>query len=92
MIKHNVLALATAALVAGIAVPAFANTDSISDSTFYSTDEVDSDYTLLRLHEKGIKAVAAEEWNGLVRAFVTQDDGREVMQLFDADTLSPVQL
>ena len=92
MIKHSVLALATAALVAGIAVPAFANTDSISDSTFYSTDEVDSDYTLLRLQEKGINAVSVEEWNGLVRAFVTQEDGREVMQLFEADTLSPVQL
>ena len=92
MIKNSVLALATAALVAGAALPAFANTGSISDDTFYSTDEVDSDYTLLRLKEKGIDAVSVEEWNGLVRAFVTQDDGREVMQLFDADTLTPVQL
>lgn len=95
MIKNSILALTTAALVAGIAVPTFAAqapSDSNDVDKSYLTDEVANDYTLLRLHEKGINATSIEEWNGQVRAFVTQEDGTQAMQIFDADTLTPVGL
>lgn len=98
MIKNSILALTTAALVAGVALPSFAAT-SIADTTTnsevdtsYLTGEVANDYTLLRLHEKGINATAVEDWNGLVRAFVIKEDGTQAMQLFDADSLAPVGL
>lgn len=93
MIKNSLLALTTAALVAGVALPSFAAPAPVNDiDNSYLTDEVANDYTLLRLHEKGINATSVEEWNGLVRAYVTKDDGSQAMQLFDADTLAPVQL
>lgn len=95
MIKNSILALTTAALVAGVALPSFAAPIPVEASdvdTSYLTDKVANDYTLLRLQEKGVKATAIEEWNGLIRAFVVQDDGTQAMQFFDADSLAPVQL
>jgi len=92
MIKNTMLALTAFALVAGAAAPSFAATslDDINTDKSYLTDEVANDYTLVRLHEKGINATSVEDWNGLVRAFVTKEDGTQAMQLFDADTLAPV--
>lgn len=95
MTKNSILALATAALVAGATLPAFAapapvDADDVDNS--YLTDEVANDYTLLRLHEKGINATSIEEWNGKIRAFVVQEDGTQAMQIFDADSLAPVGL
>ena len=93
MTKNRILALTTAALVAGIALPAFAASpasDSADSDKGYLTGEVANDYTLLRLKEKGINATSVEDWNGLVRAFVTKEDGTQAMQLFDADSLAPV--
>lgn len=95
MTKNSILALATAALVAGAALPAFAAPAPVESSDTdksYLTDEIANDYTLLRLHEKGINAASIEEWNGKIRAFVVQEDGTQAMQLFDADTLAPVGL
>lgn len=97
MIKNSILALTTAALVAGVALPTFAApapapVETSDVDTSYLTDEVANDYTLLRLHEKGINATSIEEWNGKIRAFVVQDDGTQAMQLFDADSLAPVGL
>lgn len=95
MIKNSILALTTAALVAGLAMPAFAATlESSPNDTdkSYLTGEVANDYTLLRLQEKGINATSVEDWNGLVRAFVIKEDGTQAMQLFDADSLAPVGL
>lgn len=94
MIKNSILALTTAALVAGVALPAFAAQapDETDNDNGYLTGEVANDYTLLRLHEKGINATSVEDWNGLVRAFVTKEDGTQAMQLFDADSLAPVGL
>jgi hypothetical protein len=95
MIKNSLLALTTAALVAGLALPVFAAPAPVESSdvdTSYLTDEIANDYTLLRLHEKGINAASIEEWNGLVRAYVIQDDGTQAMQFFDPDTLAPVGL
>jgi hypothetical protein len=95
MTKNSILALTTAMLVAGATLPAFAApapTDSIDNDKSYLTGEVANDYTLLRLQEKGIKATSVEDWNGLVRAFVVNEDGSQAMRLFDADSLAPVGL
>lgn len=92
MIKTFTLALTTAALVAGAALPAFADTNANETDKSYLTGEVANDYTLVRLQEKGINASSVEDWNGRVLAFVIKDDGTQAMQLFDADTLAPVAL
>ena len=64
MIKTFTLALTTAALVAGAALPAFADTNSNETDKSYLTGEVANDYTLVRLQEKGINASSVEDWNG----------------------------
>lgn len=99
MIKNTVIALVAAASLAGLAAPAFAETDTSIGLDDFATEQQDlSDYEtatqliLVRLQEKGINATAVEDWGGLIRAFVTQEDGRQVMQLFTPDTLEPVAL
>jgi hypothetical protein len=77
MIKNSILALVATAAIAGAAMPAMAA-------------GFDDDYVLYQLQSKGIAAQSVEEWGSKVRAFVSIDDGRTVMQLFDADTLAPV--
>lgn len=94
MTKNAITALVTAALIAGVATPSFAATTATSDESdkSYLTDEVANDYKLIRLQEQGIKATSIDEWNGLLRAFVTLEDGKQAMRFFDPDTLAPVQL
>jgi hypothetical protein len=52
-------------------------------------DRWDADEVLRRLQQQGVAAMSVEECNGLVRACV-EADGQQVMQYFDADTLTPV--
>lgn len=89
MIKNTIIALVAAASLAGVAAPAFASTEaSITDNT----PAFDADFVLVRLHDQGVKATNVEEWGDLVRAYVTQDDGTQVMKFFTTDTLTPVSL
>ncbi len=83
MIKKSVIAVATAAALAGVAIPAMA---------IESTASFDADYVLYQLQSQGVTATAVEEWGTVLRAFVTTADGRQVMQYFDASTLQQVQL
>jgi hypothetical protein len=80
MIKKSVVALATVAAMAGIALPAMASE---------STSGFDADYVLSELQAQGVNASRVEEWGTLVRAFVTTADGRQVMQYFEPVTLKP---
>ena len=99
MIKNTVIALVAAASLAGIAAPAFAESNTafgvddfngeLSDQSGYETA---AQNILSRLQDKGINATAVENWGGLVRAYVTLEDGRQVMQLFAPDTLNQVTL
>ena len=44
------------------------------------------------LHDLGVNTSGVEEWGGMVRAWVPNENGGTSMQLFDADTLQPVSL
>jgi hypothetical protein len=57
-----------------------------------SAYETSAQNILSRLHDQGVNATSVEEWGGLVRAFVTQDDGRQVMQFYTPGTLQQVAL
>jgi hypothetical protein len=91
MLKNTVIALVAAATVAGAAVPAFADTEGL----FHGSQEFQqftADSIVARLQAQGVNATAVEEWSGLVRAYVTLEDGRQVMQLFTPGSLEPVAL
>jgi hypothetical protein len=85
MIKTSLIALAAAASVSLAALPAVAE-----DSIFGSGDQ---DLTKARivaeLKNDGVNVSSIEEWSGYVRAYVTLEDGRQVMRFFEPDTLQP---
>ena len=87
MIKNTVIALATAATLAGIAVPAIAAPAAApeDDSSF------DSDYVLAELAAKGIDAWRVEEWgSSYIVAFTTNAEGAQTMIYLDPATLNVV--
>lgn len=51
-----------------------------------------ADTVLAELNQRGIRATTVEDWSGLVRAFVTLDDGSQEMQFFRPGSLERVQL
>ncbi|WIY52889.1 hypothetical protein O9Z70_15770 [Devosia sp. YIM 151766] len=93
MIKNSVVALVTAAALAGIAVPAMAEAAPLSPPAPVEseTSSFNADYVLYQLQSQGVNASSVEQWGSYVRAFVTED-GRQVMRLFDADTLNPANI
>lgn len=101
MIKNTIIALVAAASVAGVAVPAFAASApeiSVTESdTAFGTGSVEmrdfiASSVLNRLQEKGINATAVEDWSGLIRAYVTLEDGTQTMQFFTPGSLEQVTL
>ncbi|MBE7733427.1 hypothetical protein [Devosia faecipullorum] len=95
MIKNSVIALVSAAALAGIAMPAMAvpppapvpgSADSGPASSF------DADYVQYQLQAKGVNAISVEPWGSYVRAYVSGADGRVTMQFFHEDTLAPANL
>jgi hypothetical protein len=93
MIK-NLIALAAVASVAGLAVPAYAD----SESRLFGTDSSPEaqrfveNSILSRLKAQGVNATSVEEWGNYVLAFVTLEDGRQSTQLFTHTLLEPVSL
>lgn len=99
MIKNTIIALVTATALFGAAAPAFAETSSAIGNNNDEVGEFDNgsyhtaaQNVLTRLRDKGVNATSVEAWGGLVRAFVTTEDGSRVMQLFAPDTLEQVSL
>ncbi|KKB07914.1 hypothetical protein [Devosia chinhatensis] len=90
MIKNSVVALVTAAALAGVAMPAMAASDPITAES--SSDSFNRDYVQYQLQSKGVNATSVEQWGNYVRAFVVGDDGRVTMQYFDEDTLAPIAM
>jgi hypothetical protein len=88
MIKTTVIALVAAVSLAGFAAPAFADTafgDGSPEMREFAANSI-----LSRLQQQGVNASSVEEWGDLVRAYVTLDDGSQVMQFFTAGSLQPV--
>jgi len=92
MIKTTLLALIAAATVAGAAIPAYADTNSLFGNGSDEMREMLADSVVLDLRAKGINATEVEEWGGLIRAFVTGENGAQSMQLFTPGTLTQVNL
>lgn len=84
MLKTTAIAIATVAMIGGIA-PAFANgpLDSDNDRIFgYSETAMIS-----RLESRGVNVTDVERWGQLVRADVILQDGTRTMQMYDPDSL-----
>lgn len=101
MVKNTIIALVAAASFAGAAIPAFAEAvpepvQSEVDTAFGggTTEMRDfiADSVLTQLQRKGINATAVEDWSGLIRAFVTLEDGSQVMQFYKPGSLEQVLL
>jgi hypothetical protein len=88
MIKTSLIALAAVASVSLAALPAYAESE-----VFGSGDQdLAKAGIIAELRQDGINVSSVEEWNGYVRAFVTLEDGRQVMQFFEPGSLKPVAL
>lgn len=102
MVKNTIVALVAVASLAGIAVPAFAapapvaESESDVDTVFGGgTPEMRAfmaDSVLARLQQQGINATSVEDWSGLIRAYVTLDDGTQTMQFYKPGSLEQVLL
>ncbi|HEY8576629.1 MAG TPA: hypothetical protein VIL88_09855 [Devosia sp.] len=90
MIKNTVLALVAAAAFAGVAAPAFAANNAFGDDSSPEMREFIADSVETQLRQKGIDVSAVEDWNGLVRAYVTLEDGSQTMQFFTPGSLEQV--
>jgi hypothetical protein len=90
MIKNAIIALVAAAALAGAAVPAFADYGAFGDDSSPEMREFIAASVLAELQRKGVNATGVEDWSGLVRAYVTLEDGSQVMQLFTPGSLQPV--
>jgi len=89
MIKHTLIALATATALLGAAAPAMAGAFGDGDA---DSRQFVSEIILNGLHDKGVNATSVEEWGNLVRAYVVQADGTETMEFFTPVQLQPVAL
>lgn len=90
MIKNTLLALVATVTFAGAAAPAFA--DVFGDDSSTEMREFTANSILAELQQKGVNATAVEDWSGLVRAYVTLEDGSQTMQLFTPGSLEQVTL
>ncbi len=85
MIKNTVIALVTAAALAGIAAPAMAATFDTSSGSF------DDSYVLTVLNEKGLNATAVEQWgSSYLVAWVNNAEGGQSMVYLDPDSYDVV--
>ncbi|MEQ9637258.1 MAG: PepSY domain-containing protein [Devosia marina] len=88
MIKNSVIALVTAAALAGIAAPAMAGT-SLTET---SDNDFDAAYVLTQVQDKGINASVVEEWGDYIVASVTDANGKQTLVYLTPVTLDVVNL
>jgi hypothetical protein len=67
-----------------------ADTSSVPYCTGGESIADDADMIALKLQGNGVKAGGVEEWNGCVRAYITDANGHEAMAYFDPVTLQRV--
>ena len=92
MIKNTVIALLAVASISAVAVPAYADTNGVFGSGDNEAQDWVADSIVTRLQQQGVNATSVEEWGGLVRAYVTLEDGTEVMQFFTPGSLEQITL
>jgi hypothetical protein len=91
MNKSIALGLALSAIMAtpALAAPICSGTFGLSREVYSEADI--NDYNLNMLRSNGVRATSAEIWGGCIRAFVRQDDGREVMEFYEPTNFRRVQ-
>lgn len=92
MVKNTVIALVAAVSMIGATAPAFAEYSVFGDASSTEMRDFTADSIVAELQQKGINATSVEDWSGLIRAYVTLDDGTQTMQLFKPGSLEQVQL
>ena len=92
MVKNTIIALVAAASLSAATVPAFADYSAFGDDSSTEMRDFTADSIVTQLRQKGINATAVEDWSGLIRAYVTLEDGSQVMQFFEPGSLEQVQL
>lgn len=89
MIRNSLVTLATLAALVGFAAPALAVP---VEADAGEAREFVAERYLSELQRQGINATVVEEWGAYIRAFVTLEDGTQVMQFFLPGSLKPVDL
>lgn len=56
-----------------------------------SNPDLQKEQDLMRLRQAGVDATSVERWNGCMRAFVRQPDGRITMEFYNPRTLVRMQ-
>ena len=92
MIKNTIIALVATAAFAGAAAPAFADYSAFGDDSSTEMREFTANSIVAELNQRGINATDVEDWSGLIRAYVTLEDGTQVMQFFTPGSLQQVLL
>jgi hypothetical protein len=89
MLKKSLIALA---IVAAAAVPAFAGTDAIFNSS--TTDQLAYSKAVVinELQNKGVNAQDVDSWGQYIRAEVKLADGTQAVRFFAPDTLQQVDI
>ncbi|GGF32783.1 hypothetical protein GCM10011321_25020 [Youhaiella tibetensis] len=99
MFTRLTLAAIAVAGCAGLALPAQAATTPVKAAddmaACYNTGNSkdindDTEAIAARLGEHGYNVSGVEEWGSCIRAYVTDSHGRTSMELFDPDTLKPI--
>lgn len=91
MIKNTLIALVAVASLAGAAAPAYADS-AFGDNVSTEMRDFTAASIVSELQQKGINATSVEDWSGLIRAFVTLEDGTQAMQLYTPGSLELVTL
>ncbi|SEP59275.1 hypothetical protein SAMN05428969_0024 [Devosia sp. YR412] len=92
MLKTTVLALVAATAFAGAAAPAFADYTAFNDTDSIEMRDFQADAIVAELNQRGVNASSVEDWSGLIRAYVTLEDGTQTMQFFVPGSLEQVSL
>lgn len=90
MIKNTVIALVAVAAFAGAAAPAFANESVFGDDSTVEMREFMQDSVVAQLRQQGVNVSDVEDWSGLIRAYVTLEDGTQAMQFYTPGSLEQV--
>jgi len=62
-----------------------------NDGRLRNDGQAQLDFDLMRLRQAGVNATSVERWNGCLRAFVQQLDGRITMEFYNPRTLARMQ-
>lgn len=87
-IKVLTASLLISAAFASVAASADDGIANSNDSSIFDRDEAS---VIIALNDRGIRATGVEEWAGVVRAFVEDEQGHTTFQFFQPDRLEAIE-